>query len=150
MSKKGTGFAAGSGADCTGLVQFRARLDDVPEAQAYVATALQLAELTPFAVARAELLLEELFRNVILHGYGGECDRPVWVGVEGGSFCIEDEAPPFNPLTDGAPSAAPDPALPVEQLPVGGVGLLLIRQMGSSASYLYLDGRNRMRIAVAA
>jgi len=37
----------------------------------------------------------------------------------------------------------PDPSLPPEELIVGGVGLLLIRQLGSAVAYSYSQGHNR-------
>ena len=138
MDKKETGIAH--------LLQFPARLDAIPGAMAFAAMALTQAGLTPGPVARAELILEELLRNSILHGYGGDSTHAVWVGVRGQVLCYEDAAPPFNPLTQGPPP--PDPTLPVDELVVGGVGLLLIRQLGSAVSYHYSAGHNRIEITL--
>src|ERR1700758_3448913 len=101
MEQKGTSLAADSGKNCTHLVQFPARLDAVPDAMALAAQALQRDGLAPGAVARAELILEELFRNSVLHGYGGDSGQPVWVGVSAGRLYYQDAAPPFDPLTQG-------------------------------------------------
>jgi len=127
-------------------LQFPARLDAIPGAMAFAAMALQQAGLAPGMVARAELILEELLRNSILHGYGGDSAQPVWVGVRGRVLCYEDAAPPFNPLTEGP--AAPDPTLPAEQLAVGGIGLLLIRQLGGAVVYTHAGGHNRIEITL--
>lgn len=135
-------MAADSGKNCTTLVQFPARLDVVPSAMAYVVQALQQHGLAPGPVARAELILEELFRNSVLHGYRGDSEHAIWIGVEAGRLYYQDAAPPFNPLAEG-----PDPldvAQPVSQLRVGGIGLLLIRELGSAISYEYSEGRNRI------
>lgn len=127
---------------------FPARLETVPVAMAFVAQALRDDGATPMVVARAELILEELFRNCVLHGYGGDGARPVWVGAGPAFLCFEDAAPPFNPLCDGPPP--PDPSAPLEQRRVGGVGLLLIRQLGAAVTYHYGDGRNRIEISLQA
>ncbi|MES2346420.1 MAG: ATP-binding protein [Pseudomonadota bacterium] len=132
--------------DTAHMLQFPARLDAVPSAMAFAALALQHAGLAPGVVARAELILEELLRNSILHGYGGDSAHSVWVGVDGTRLAYEDEAAPFNPLTEGAPP--PDPLLPLEQQKVGGVGLLLIRQLGGVVAYSRSGGRNRIEIAL--
>lgn len=138
MDRKETGIAQ--------LLRFPARLDAVSGAMAFAALALQQAGLAPGVVARAELILEELLRNSILHGHGGDSAHSVWVGVDGVRLVYEDEAPAFNPLTQGpAPS---DPARPTAELAVGGVGLLLIRQLGGAVAYRYLEGRNRIEIAL--
>ena len=50
---------------------------------------------------RLNLVLEELFVNTVQHGHRGDCDAPVWVGLEadagGVHVTYEDTAPPFNP-----------------------------------------------------
>lgn len=142
MDQKGTSLAADSGKNCTTLVQFPARLDAVPSAMDFAVQALQQEGLDAGPVARAELVLEELFRNSILHGYGGDSEHAVWVGVQGGRLYYQDAAPPFDPLTQGP--AAPDPEQPVSEQRVGGIGLLLIRELGSSICYEYSEGRNRL------
>ncbi|MHA4871495.1 ATP-binding protein [Duganella sp. PWIR1] len=138
MDEKETGI--------THLLRFPARLDAVPGAMAFAAMALNRAGLAPGLVARAELILEELLRNSILHGYGGDSAHDVWVGVRGQVLCYEDAAPPFNPLTEGPPP--PDPGLPPDELQVGGIGLLLIRQLGSALAYTYSAGHNRIEITL--
>ena len=138
MDKKETGIAH--------LLRFPARLDAVPGAMAFAAMALTQAGLAPGVVARAELILEELLRNSILHGDGGDSTHDVWVGVRGTVLCYEDAAPPFNPLTEGPPP--PDPGLPPDELQVGGVGLLLIRQLGGAVAYTHSAGHNRIEITL--
>ena len=54
----------------------------------------------------------------------------------------QDAAPPFDPLTQGP--APLDPEQPLSEQRVGGIGLLLIRQLGSAITYEYRDGRNRL------
>ena len=138
MDRKETGVAH--------LLRFPARLDAVPGAMAFAAMALQQAGLAPGMVARAELILEELLRNTILHGHGGDSAHSVWVGVDGARLVYEDEAPAFNPLLQGPPPL--DPARPLAELAVGGVGLMLIRQLGSAVAYHHSGGRNRIEIAL--
>lgn len=139
-------LAAGSGDKCTHLARFDARLDAVPAALAYAAEALRQHGLAPGPVARAELVLEELFRNSVLHGYGGDSGHGVWVGVGDGCLYYQDAAPPFDPLTEGPDRI--DPTAPLEAQRVGGIGLLLIRQLGSAIQYDYAEGRNRIVFSI--
>lgn len=111
---------------------------------------MHAAGAPPEAVLRAELILEELVRNTILHGYRGDSGQPLWIAPDAGGFCYTDAAPAFNPLADGPSGIAPDPAKPVADQHVGGAGLPLIRQLSSSIAYERVAGCNRLRVAVSA
>lgn len=90
---------------------------------------------------RIELVLEELFSNTVFHGYGSECDRPVWVGFDLQpsqlSISYSDEAPPYDPLQH-------DTDLDFDQAsrPAGGLGILLARRFADRMDYRYGSGRN--------
>lgn len=94
---------------------------------------------------RLNLVLEELFTNTVQHGHGGGSDAPVWLTLgraDGGvTIVYEDAAPPFNPL-----ARTVDVDLPVEERPVGGLGVLLTREIMATCEYAYLYGRNRIRM----
>ncbi|HZV63624.1 MAG TPA: ATP-binding protein [Telluria sp.] len=132
---------------CNFSTRFDARLEAVPAAQAFVAQGLLRNGVAQDLVARSELILEELMRNAILHGYRGDSLQPLWVGVEGGKFWLEDQAPPFDPLTAHCAHGQRDMRAPAEQLEVGGVGLLLIRRLAKQVEYVYADERNRITVS---
>ncbi len=96
---------------------------------------------------RVNLVLEELFTNTVKHGYKGESDAPIWIGlrVTHGRLQVtyEDSAPPFNPYV-GLPDFAPESTLRSRRL--GGLGVLLTRKLAQSRDYAYLYGRNRIRL----
>jgi anti-sigma regulatory factor (Ser/Thr protein kinase) len=97
------------------------------------------AKLTPDLVARARIVVEELYSNTIKYGYGEECDRRVWLRLSAeGSLTViyEDDAPTFDPTSwalssgegDGRPSAAESPR-------EGQAGLALMFGLASSVAY---------------
>jgi anti-sigma regulatory factor (Ser/Thr protein kinase) len=94
----------------------------------------------------ADLALEEYLTNAFHHGL--EPGRAPFVcvklGVEGDCLCVEvvDTGKPFNPLT--APRV--DTSLPLEQKPMGGLGLHLIRDSMDDFFYERKDGRNVFRM----
>jgi anti-sigma regulatory factor (Ser/Thr protein kinase) len=100
---------------------------------------------------RLNLVLEELFTNTVRHGHGGNCDAPVWVSLVRKSGHIgltyEDTAPPFNPYAR-LPTQSPDTSLEMRKL--GGLGVLLTKEMAASRDYAYVFGRNRIRLALKA
>ena len=94
---------------------------------------------------KMHLVIEELFMNAVMHGYGGDRkDGPIWLTLhplpEGAALVIEDDAPPFNVLEDGP---APDTRSGVEDRPIGGLGIMLVRNMSDHVSYDYVK-RNRI------
>jgi serine/threonine-protein kinase RsbW len=99
---------------------------------------------------RLNLVLEELFTNTVRHGHGGDSDSPVWVSLvrKGGQVRLtyEDSAPPFNPYAK-LPAAPPDSSIEMRKL--GGLGVLLTKEMAASRDYAYIFGRNRIRLSMA-
>ena len=93
---------------------------------------------------RLNLVLEELFVNTIQHGYRGDCDAPIWITLdahpEALQITYEDTAPPFNPF-------ARLPATDVQHK-VGGLGVLLTRELAAGRDYAYVFGRNRVRLTL--
>ena len=90
------------------------------------------------------LALEEIVTNIILHGYQGQPGQAIGVeimfrpGVV--QVCVEDSAPPFNPLL--APK--PDLTLPLEERKPGGLGLHLVRNVMDGLEYQRAGGKNRL------
>ena len=97
---------------------------------------------------RLNLVVEELFTNSVRHGYRGDSDAPVWVSVDadpaGVRVTYEDAAPPFNPYALFA--NVPDTTLSLRKL--GGLGVVLTRELASNRDYAYLFGRNRIRLTL--
>ena len=94
---------------------------------------------------KMHLVVEELFMNSVMHGYGRDRDDgPIWLTLhplpEGAALVIEDDAPPFNVLKD---SPEPDTRSGVEDRQIGGLGIMLVRNMADHVSYVY-DQRNRI------
>jgi anti-sigma regulatory factor (Ser/Thr protein kinase) len=92
---------------------------------------------------RVFLLVEELFTNSVIHGYGAESGEPVWltVGVTDAvcSVVYEDEARAYDPF--GAVDHARLDAS-VEDRPIGGLGIYLLTEMSSKHSYARRGKRN--------
>jgi len=110
------------------------------------------------AIARAlalrlTLIVEELFTNSVLHGYGGECDQAVWVGLSGAGGVVElryeDAAPPYNPLEQLQQGHAAPVEQTVSKRAIGGLGVFLVAQLTHDARYAYVDGRNRLVLTVS-
>jgi serine/threonine-protein kinase RsbW len=102
----------------------------------------------PASVVNAlNVVLDEAVSNAVNHGYAagvrGEIAvrlrrLPDTVLVE-----VEDDGKPFNPLQ----APPPELTLPLEQRPIGGLGIHLIRNLMDEVSYARVDGRNVLKMA---
>jgi anti-sigma regulatory factor (Ser/Thr protein kinase) len=103
----------------------------------------------PFAgIYLANLTVEELVTNCIKYGYAGMDTTDKGIDVEitisGGELrvVLSDDAAPFDPLVQ----AAPDLSLPIEERPIGGLGIHMLRQMSTGFAYAFENGRNVVTI----
>lgn len=95
----------------------------------------------PFHVA-----LDEILSNVVKYGWlegDGEGRIEIRLRLEGEALEMEvlDDARPFNPLEAGGP----DTGLPLEERPIGGLGVEIVRRLMDTIDYARQDdGHNRL------
>lgn len=124
--------------------RFPARMAAFTALAAFAEGACRDAEIGGDDVLRLRLVLEELFTNTVHHGHGADSDQPVDVvlDVTPGQIRLtyEDTAPVFDPRTPLAED-------PLEERPVGHLGLVLVRSMVEELCYERIEGRNRLTFA---
>jgi anti-sigma regulatory factor (Ser/Thr protein kinase) len=97
----------------------------------------------PEGVRRSfNVALDELLANLLSHGMAGVDDGELTFEVEPDrdrlTVTLVDDGPPFDPFSE----AAPDTALSVEDRPIGGLGIHLVRKLMDEVSYERRDGHN--------
>ena len=97
----------------------------------------------PVNVRRSvNVALDELLANTLSHGQKGRDPCSVTVDVELDqervTIIVTDDGTPFDPFGRDAP----DTALPVEERPIGGLGIHLVRQLMDKVSYQRRDDHN--------
>jgi serine/threonine-protein kinase RsbW len=106
------------------------------------------AKLPPDVVAKARIVVEELYSNTIKYGYGGECDRRVWLRLSAEAsltVIYEDDAANFDPTTWLTPADEGDGRLSAaESLREGEAGLALMFGLASSVAYEPRAAGNRL------
>lgn len=100
----------------------------------------------PDLVFRANLILEELGLNIINYGYDeGVHEIEIVLNSEPDQLSIEitDDGKAFDPTED-----APDPSLttPLDERPIGGLGVHLVRTMVDEFQYKREDGKNHVAL----
>ena len=107
------------------------------------------AGVPPERAMRLVLVLDEILTNVISYGALSADDRIlVTVDCRGDALVatVEDPGPAFDPHGE-----APSPVLTgsVDERPVGGLGLHIVRGMTRQLAYERRDGRNRLTMELA-
>lgn len=97
----------------------------------------------PAPVAQAaDLALEEHLTNILTHGYqdAAEHEISIRLGIMQGELKLEmsDDARPFNPLSQ----PPPDLTLPLEERPLGGLGVHMILKLMTRVAYARVNNRN--------
>lgn len=105
-------------------------------------------QLPPEALFPFELALEEIFLNVAFHGRPADGTTPsVEVRLDRDertvSMVILDDGLRFDPLT----REVPDVHAALEDRPIGGLGIHLVRTLMDAASWRHVDGRNELTLA---
>lgn len=92
------------------------------------------------------LVAEEIVSNALTHGCHGASGVAVMVGFE---LCadrirlrFEDDGLPFDPLAQNLP----DVDMPIEERGIGGLGVLLVRELGQDVRYERCNGVNRLTL----
>jgi anti-sigma regulatory factor (Ser/Thr protein kinase) len=131
------------------MAMFHARLSELGGVRTFVESFCGETAIPREHCLRLNLVLEELFVNSVRHGHRAESERPVWMTLDRRPDSVqvtyEDTAPPFNPYAR-LPATPPDTT--IEMRKIGGLGLLLTKELAATRDYSYIFGRNRIRLTL--
>lgn len=118
-----------------------AELASLEKFRAFVGGQALAAGLPESQLPRVELVLEELVTNLVRHAYKrstGDIEITCGDGATGFQLRIADWGPAFNPLE----RPSPDLGASVEDRPIGGLGIHLVRNMTDTLDYRREKDRN--------
>jgi anti-sigma regulatory factor (Ser/Thr protein kinase) len=126
---------------------------EYPRLREFVDRACQQAHCSPGQRARVQLVIEELFSNTVKYGRRDAAQVSVTVSVEFGreesmTVRYEDDAPKHDAFDQSG--IEDELNLSITKRRVGGLGILLIRELGKDVQYEWSGGRNRVTFSVAA
>lgn len=121
-------------------------MDDLQQAMEQTDAFMEKAAVAPQLEYAIRLTLEELATNIIKYGYDDAGQHHVALSLTLGSpavMVLTDDGHRFNPLED-----APEPTLdgPLEDRPIGGLGLHMIQAMGMKLDYRRENEHNILNI----
>ncbi len=133
--------------DYTAERNFTARVENIPEINAFVTAQAKKAGLNAKKNRQLELIVEEAVINICRYAYEvppGAVTVRIYDEIKKFMVEFEDGGIPFDPL------AAVDPDLNVglDEREVGGMGIFLIRRMTDEMHYQRGDGRNILTVTI--
>jgi anti-sigma regulatory factor (Ser/Thr protein kinase) len=126
-------------------LQIRAIVENIEKAHDFVYEFVRECGFSENIAHRCALSVDEVCSNVIEHGYqknGHDKVIDVMCAADETHIMITiiDDAHPFNPLDN----PSPDPLASLEDRPVGGWGIEIVRQYMDKVSYRYSNNRNQL------
>ena len=129
-----------------------AETGDYPRLQEFVDRSCEQAGCSPGQRMRVQLVIEELFSNTVKYGQRGGTPASVSISVKFGdeepmTLQYEDDAPQHDAFDQD--NLEDELKVSVTKRRVGGLGILLIRELGRNVQYEWSGGKNRVTFSVA-
>ena len=125
-----------------------AKLESLEIVRSFVLQTIKDLNITREIVPKVELVLEEVFTNIIKYAYPtGEGDVEVQcarLNTDKLCFVIQDWGNPFNPLMKNNPDLSGD----LFERRIGGLGIFLVRTMVDELDYRYEEGKNILKLCI--
>ena len=122
------------------------RVDALFPAKAEAEAWLQARRASPAASFLVILAIDELVTNCIKYGYDDADEHTIEITLsevdETLTMVVADDGHAFNPLR----ARPPDLSLPIEDRPIGGLGIHLLRELADHLAYERRDGTNRLTL----
>jgi sigma-B regulation protein RsbU (phosphoserine phosphatase) len=118
----------------------------VAQAQRWLRSILASRAVAPSRIGDAELIAEELLTNVVrsFEARGGSARMSLECELTAAQIVItvRDNGLPFDPLSLPAPNLEGN----IDERAIGGLGVVIVRQLADSCHYSHVHGRNVMEV----
>jgi anti-sigma regulatory factor (Ser/Thr protein kinase) len=131
--------------DSRKTIRLRSDFAELGRLNEFIGALAEDEKLDPDTRFSLELCLEEAVTNILMHGaIADKSGAPVSVTVLSTApeltLCLEDEGIPFDPTSSIVPPAPKS----LEDAPIGGLGIPLMRKTARSMTYERRGDRNRL------
>ena len=133
--------------DGTKELTIEARPENIEAVTAFIDEQLDTTNCSMKAKMQIEVAVEELFVNIAHYAYSPEVGNAT-IGVkvqDDGNYVtisFKDSGTPYNPLA----KPDPDTTLSVEDRPIGGLGIYMVKKSMDDIKYEFKDGQNILTI----
>jgi serine/threonine-protein kinase RsbW len=120
--------------------------DAIAPANEAAETWLATQEISPEAIYFAGLTIEELVTNCIKYGYDDSGEHIIYIELSVANrtltITVVDDGHAFDPLA----VTPPDMSEALEDRPIGGLGIHMLRELADNMSYERRDNTNRVTL----
>ena len=124
--------------------EFIAKVDELQNVISFIESELEKFEFSFKIITQFNLVVEELFVNVASYAYKDNGNGKCKIAIEYNQdkqevkLSIEDNGIKFNPLE----KEDPDTNLSLDERPIGGLGIFLVKKNMDNIEYKYEDNKN--------
>ena len=128
-------------------LEIDAKRENLPQVLAFLDSHLESRGCSMKVQMQLDIAVEEIFVNIASYAYGAESGKAVIQlreahNPEGVSVTLIDRGTPYNPLE----KPDPDTTLAVEDRPVGGLGIYMVKKSMDDLAYAYRDNCNMLTL----
>ena len=128
----------------TNTLYIKNELEQLTRLYAFLDRLAGVYKLEELLSMQIKLALEEAVPNVILYAYPDKKDQEIRIDMSCENkrltIVITDTGIAFNPLE----RQEPDLTLSLEERPIGGLGIFLVKQLMTEVTYSHSDGNNTL------
>lgn len=131
-------------------ITIRNHMSELSGVESFVEAYIEAIQ-APFELGfNLNLILNELITNIVSYGYEDATEHLIDIHLhligDEVAVVVKDDGLPFDPLS----ASEPPLEQPLEERPLGGMGIFLVRQLASQVHYAREDGHNvlAMRLVV--
>ncbi len=130
----------------TGILNVDADIKKLAEVLNFIEQDMLQKEIPQDIRTKIIVASEELFSNIALYAYenGGEVQIKTALNKNSYSLKFMDKGRPYNPLE----CREPDISQPLEERPIGGLGIFIARKMADFITYSREKGKNILKIEI--
>lgn len=125
-----------------------ATIENIETVIEFVNKQLEKLHCSPRIRHQIDVAVDELFSNIALYAYPRSQKGTVTIQIAvieapcSVSICFIDNGVPFNPFAKKEPNVM----LSLEERPIGGLGIYIVKKSMDSVSYEYKNGQNIVQI----
>lgn len=123
-------------------ITIRSKLSEIQRVEHLLRAFITKYQLPSSFIMDFTLSAEELLTNIISYGYEDTAEHLIQLQLQCNAttitLCIKDDGRAYNPLT----RPLPDITAGVQERPIGGLGIYLVRQLMDQVEYFRSDEKN--------